>query len=359
MYSSQRGAAAMLAIIVIAFLTIIGSGFTFLSSTDVRTAASYRDGVMAQYLAEAGAKRAVSEMRKSASGEWAGETREFDIGRYRVEPVITRGVDREIIVTGIVNNAARKLKLTVSSDSPYNYVAYSGEKMNLAGIIIKGNVGSNADVHISGGLILDQQNGAYSQIDAVGNIYTDSVYAPHKNEHAAPKALLVFDSALRQKFQDAGNIPTIVKHNSGLVKWSTWSSPGWLANKVYYINPEPDYPFYIRSDIEGPGVIYSTQAITIDDGARLTNNIIIISEKSINIGLSKINNCILAAGRDISNSDSAVFRGTAVANGSISITLDMKGQSTLEEQNKTLLNPFLPTAWNSGSVKIKSWVSLE
>lgn len=359
MVSSQRGAAAMLAIIAIAFLTIIGSGFVFLSSTDVRTAASYRNGVMAQYLAEAGAKRAVSEIRKSATGEWAGETRDFDIGRYQVESVIVRGVNREIISTGIVNNAARKVKLTVSSDSPYNYVAYSGESLNLAGIIIKGNVGSNADVHITGGVILAQQDGTDSHIDAVGNIYTNLVYAPRKNEHVPPKALLLFDSALRRKYQDVGEIPTIIKCNSGVVKWSTWRNPGQLANKVYYINPDPDYPLYIRSDIDGPGIIYSTQAITIDEEARLTNNIIIISEKSINIGLCKINNCILVAGGDIKNFDSAVFHGTAVANGSISIVLDMKEQSTLEEQNKALLSPILPAAWNSGSVKIKSWVSLE
>lgn|GEM_PF-1394089 len=65
--SQSRGSAAITALIVMTMLAIVGSAAAVLSSTEGAIAAGYRDGIAAQYLAEAGALWAITQLKKENS----------------------------------------------------------------------------------------------------------------------------------------------------------------------------------------------------------------------------------------------------------------------------------------------------
>lgn len=52
----QQGSAGILAMISMALLGVLGTAYVAMSSSEVSTGAQYRDGVAAQYLAEAGGR---------------------------------------------------------------------------------------------------------------------------------------------------------------------------------------------------------------------------------------------------------------------------------------------------------------
>jgi Tfp pilus assembly protein PilX len=59
----EQGSVTILGLIVIMLLGVMGSGLIILSKIDVEIAANHRDGISAQYLAEAGVKWAIIKLK--------------------------------------------------------------------------------------------------------------------------------------------------------------------------------------------------------------------------------------------------------------------------------------------------------
>jgi Tfp pilus assembly protein PilX len=352
MLANRHGAASIVALLVLSLLIVVGSGLALLSMTDIKMAGNYRDGVMAQYLAEAGAKRAIAEIRKSGNGEWTGESRDFDSGnyggksQYEVLPVEKRGIDRIITSTGAVNTSTRTVVVAVSSESPYQYVAYSGDNMNLEGLTISGNIGSNKNIRVSGGTIT-------GSIDAVGYIYTYGIDAPQKKEGVKAMELPSFNPAVRQKYKSTGQNANIFEDNSQ--RYTFWEDFTSLDNELYYV--ETRYPLLLSlENIRGPGIIYCTEDILIA-GATVANNAILISEKNITVTEGLVDKVFFVAGGDV-DIILAQFGGSAVAGGKLSIVLTRNGADKLETI-EALTNPLLPSAWVTDKIQIKTWNSYE
>ena len=346
MLDNRHGMASVAAIFVMFILLVIGSGFACLALTDSMMTRNYRDGVMAQYLAEAGVKRAIGELRKSSSGEWTGESRNFANGNYEVKPVESQGFKRIITSTGTVNKSTRTVVVTADSESPYEYVAYSGGNMNLAGLTIEGNIGGNNDITVSGGSIT-------GCIDAVGDIYTVDIDAPRKKTGAALKELPVFTSAIRSKYRNAGKIANVLEDNSqGYTFWKDFTS---LDSEVYYV--ENNNPLLLMvENIRGPGTIYCTGDILLA-GAAVSNNAIIISEKNITVTAGQIEKVLFVAGRDV-NVSVAEYCGSIVAGGNLSVVLDENEDNKLAMLDRPV-NSLLPLVWIADKIRIKTWNSYE
>ncbi|MPM29712.1 hypothetical protein SDC9_76252 [bioreactor metagenome] len=171
--NTQQGSAGIYALLCMILLTIIGGAFITMTSTEVLTAANYRDGVAAQYLAEAGVQDAIVKLKTNDNGivdSTKTQLKKFPTvikndnsatqGMYSVT-IIGNGNLRTITSTGTVNSAKRQLIVTVQlgsqdeSDSVFKYAAFSGNKMTInSGATINGDVGTwHPDITQNGGTI--------------------------------------------------------------------------------------------------------------------------------------------------------------------------------------------------------------
>ena len=123
MAAQQNGSAAILAIFVMALLSSLGAAFIMLSSTEIKTSTNFRDGVAAQCLAEAGAKRMM--LKLSQDPAWMPSPSPLvenlgtkpTAGRYEVSVTNIGGNKKTVTSTGIVNKARRQIVLVLSVGS--------------------------------------------------------------------------------------------------------------------------------------------------------------------------------------------------------------------------------------------------
>lgn len=121
---NQRGSAALLALIMMMLLGSMGATLLMLSKTDVQIATNHRDGIAAQYLAEAGIRYAAHKLKTDhefvSQTEIAKNITTSDFlgaiptgGRYTVQtgpdPEHNNTKTRLIAATGIVNQAKRQV----------------------------------------------------------------------------------------------------------------------------------------------------------------------------------------------------------------------------------------------------------
>lgn len=121
-WKNQCGSAGMLAIAVMLVFGVLGSSFSVVSSREVTMAANYRDGIAAQYLAEAGARRAIVELSKNPTWKPANPYIEGS-GTYRV--TVTAGNPTTVEAQGNVNHAARKIVVKVTVGPEIHVVSWN------------------------------------------------------------------------------------------------------------------------------------------------------------------------------------------------------------------------------------------
>lgn len=122
--ASQRGSAALLGLIVMMLLGSMGATLLMLSKTDLQIATNHRDGIAAQYLAEAGIQYAVVKLKTDHSFVSKTETNNYvttsqplgaipTVGNYSVQtgpdPEFNNTTTRLITATGMVNQAKRQV----------------------------------------------------------------------------------------------------------------------------------------------------------------------------------------------------------------------------------------------------------
>ncbi|CUH94090.1 putative membrane protein [Propionispora sp. 2/2-37] len=114
----QKGMVAAVVLIVLMLLLGLGSAMLRISISEWLLAANYTDGIAAQYLAEAGAKLALSRLAKDPS--WAGGKGSLGEGHYKV---YVNTSAQKLVSTGTVRRASRQISAS------YTLAYNSGEKV--------------------------------------------------------------------------------------------------------------------------------------------------------------------------------------------------------------------------------------
>lgn len=181
----NRGSAAITALIVMTMLAIVGTAAAVLSSTEGAIAAGYRDGIAAQYLAEAGALWALTQLKKENSvvitniqttGEYtavsSAKNSNATTGNYQISianPDFPQDKgSRTITSVGIVagSKAARTVGLLITGGSDtrgvYRNAVYSGAAITVGDEgRIRGNAAAAAS--ISGHQAISGSTSPFSQ----------------------------------------------------------------------------------------------------------------------------------------------------------------------------------------------------
>lgn len=128
----ERGSATVMGIVLMLLLACMGAALLLLSKTNLEIAASRRDGIAAQYLAEAGVQIAVIKLKTDPGFILQTETkssimtRDFDSGAAVKNYTVATGPvpgsmnkdERIIISTGTVNKASRQIIANVLLPMP-------------------------------------------------------------------------------------------------------------------------------------------------------------------------------------------------------------------------------------------------
>lgn len=158
------GSVGIFALIGLLILGLLGSGLITLTNANIRSAASYSDGLAAQYAAEAGAKRAVVELMKDIT--WRPATSDFQnasttsySGQYKITitPPPAGGSDYKITAVGKFNKSTRTVVLVARANAGNDvfnkFVIFSNGKMAIDNNpTITGDikdVGSNSSILIN------------------------------------------------------------------------------------------------------------------------------------------------------------------------------------------------------------------
>lgn len=340
---NEQGSVSILSLLVMMLLLAIGGAMVTVSSAEVRTAAGFRDGVAAQYAAEAGAKRALYELSTN-NGALPAAITDQPIGpnlpgTYTVS-IEQQGINRIITATGKVNNATRQVVMEVIPETPYDFAIYSNDDLTLGLNSINGSVGSNGNINFTA------LTWVYGDAIAHGKVTHpkfDLNYIRGKEVSNAPA--LAIPAFTKDIFESNGKIPTVSK--------GQWQGPGDLNNNIYFYNGDLNISL---SRISGPGIIYATGTIDIAWGAHLSDNIILISEKDISVELfTSVDNSALVARNDITFFISD-FNGSAVAGGKISTPLNFLAHPSKANWNVPK-NPYIPQPplWQPERVKVGYW----
>lgn len=126
--SGSRGSVAVICIMITLLLGLLLAGIAAGVVTELDLGAQYRDGILAQYLAEAGANRAIVELTTDKS--WKNGAESLGGGSYRVTATTDNGRQFRVESTGTVNKAERKTVVSLSA-SPLQYALFSGGAMEL------------------------------------------------------------------------------------------------------------------------------------------------------------------------------------------------------------------------------------
>lgn len=160
---SNTGSAGILALVAMVFFGILGGAYVTLSSSSVKTSATFRDNIAAQYLAEAGAQWAINQLTatpsygntKVTAYSHKKNTNTPTAGTYEVtvkpNPDPAKSTEKIIISKGIVNQSERTVVLHVTAGL-FTYAGYSNGDMFIDSAKIKGDAGSNGKITVSGHL---------------------------------------------------------------------------------------------------------------------------------------------------------------------------------------------------------------
>jgi Tfp pilus assembly protein PilX len=126
--ANERGSVAVLGLIALMLLGVMGTGMMALSIVDIAIAENHRDGVAAQYLAEAGAQWAIAKLKTDKDFTNQTETQinvttySIDenpntLGSYTVtterDPKMLNENQRLITSIGSINKAKRQITVQV------------------------------------------------------------------------------------------------------------------------------------------------------------------------------------------------------------------------------------------------------
>lgn len=200
---SQRGSAAVLAVLTMLFIGIIIGGVLPMLTNEMKMGTMNKDMVEAEYAAEGGAKRAIAELSKaSTSWGWLGVKDGTQNYTVTLNPTITNGsapVTGNYTVTSVGNIGNVTKTVTVNVAVTRSLLGNAGDYPIYAGgnIVTKNNnVVEDGDV-ASGGTI----TGNFS--------FNDPQYSTREGVAAA------IPSYSRETYKDSPMLPTIANPATG------------------------------------------------------------------------------------------------------------------------------------------------
>lgn len=338
----QQGSAGILAMISMALLGVLGTAYVAMSSSEVSTGAQYRDGVAAQYLAEAGGRWAAIQLKNKvtavvdASNTAAGVS--YNSGAIGTAPTAgsytvtvrrnpatpTDSERRQVLVTGTVGQANRRVVFTVTLGGenayPVQYAGFGGNNLILRGTITgAGTIGvvNTASIHSSNSISCDRiEAGAVS-----GGYCRDNPYGPAPTQQITvvlppiPVSFDINNSAYQQYRTGATNRASGALNNASV----TWNGNNYIsgalsltgstvlttgANAGIYVDGNFALNNNTRINANGnlaivangtitlnPGLIdiptgsmltiYAKNGVTVTSGSTITGNTTIISPATI------------------------------------------------------------------------------
>jgi len=321
----QKGSAGVLAVIMSALLLLVGGGYLAIAKTERATAASYRDGIAAQYLAEAGLQDAVAQLKADTAGTGIRDASKSATGTPSVvSGIINSGptsgtyswtvkksaadTDRTRTVTsvGAVGSSKRTIIATVTlGGGVFSYMAYGGGDMSADNNAnIKGDIGSNKTVFVKNNANID------------GNVSAHETISTQNNSHI---------TGTQTEGADSITIPTFSGSNYAsaetLAGGTTWSAG------VYKVMGDLTLANNTQISVTGDVTIYVAGKVTVNNnslvnmaGTAVANpagRLVILAEDTITIeNNAYLGNVLLLAKKNIAISNNAgVLGGVYSVNG--------------------------------------------
>lgn len=346
----QRGSAAITGVLVMMLLGLMGAGYIALSRTEVNISADFRDGVAAQYLAEAGARRALMELYSNPAwtglSEQMGSVNSATRGRYTVAVSTPVGEDTRRLVTstGQVNRARRQVVFYANVQTAggggtvYDNAIFAGSSMivhNKANII--GATRSDGSLELKNG---SQVNGDV----IVHGAYTDhgAILSHEPIRNAATIDFPIFNAA--EYRQNAVLLPPADDKNYEL-------SGGTYTGKYYYDDEKK--PLTINSSsqkpVKGIAIIYATGDVVIGPnsvvGDGSSNYFLIIAEGNITVHSNvQLERVVLIALGDIDIDADVQLTGAAIAKNNLIIKGGGSSATTIKWDSGIMNYWELPTS---------------
>ena len=300
--NQQRGSAAIAAIITMIVLGLLGTAFVTLSTTELRIATAHRDGVAAQYLAEAGAMWAriqlhgdvdQSKMFYNATNSASGKTYPAVTkntgtatqGTYTVtvsqDSVGHAGSSdwRKIVSVGNVNGAKRTVSLVINLkanplptsgvsngySSLFENVFFSGNNMIFQKSTISGKIYSKKN--ITGDVTsLTGTAQAEGNVTATGILPAQILAAP-----PSPAPIPNLANDFQNYYYNASAPADRFTGNKSI------SGTFNMANKVYFI--DGNLTFANQAILQNMGIFYVTGNITFGNGITMDKVLMIAGGK--------------------------------------------------------------------------------
>lgn len=296
----QDGSALILALIAMVFLSGIGAAYYMLSTSSLNTAVNERDAIAAQYLAEAGAQWAITQIKADPTYTTSGVTSALsNPGKYtvKVENVSTQ---KRITSVGTVNKVSRTVILMVTpaasgGNVAYTTASYSMGNMRITAPKVKGDIGSNGTVLFT-----------TSEPETVeGTVYSDSV------SYYSSAVAAGYDKSKAATLDVDSMIPNLTMTGTDIT--TTWAQGQWgnhtyaLSSGSYYYNGNYDFNGHSYSIASGQNVtLYVNGTFTLMYGSVFYMNggtLTIYATGGVNFN-----------GGSISGTDSSVIKIYSVGN---------------------------------------------
>lgn len=333
MMMTQKGSAGLTALFIMLLLAIIGGAYVTITSTEVSTAANFRDGIAAQYLAEAGVQDAIVKLKNNANGiaastkttpsSFTSSLKNKDSptkGTYTVT-ITGNGNQRTITSIATVNKAKRQLVVTVTlgdggdgdlSDSVFQYAAFSGNIMILSGkgAVINGDVGT---WHPS----IDNPN---------GGIINGNIYLKDRSDKKF-KDLPSFKAKDYESNQTLTNLQANKTYNlSGVYNINGDMN---MNNAVFTTNPDSSAIIYVNGRANLSGTISGNIIIISNGGAGISNgnysDLRLYSNNDITIDAAVDNALIMSSGNITINSYNSNSKSVIYAQKDITVNASITG----------------------------------
>ncbi|MEN6413520.1 MAG: hypothetical protein ABFC84_12325 [Veillonellales bacterium] len=309
----QQGSAGIMALVVLPLLLALGAALVMLTSSESNISANFRDGIAAQYLAEAGVQHAVVKLKtdtgfvaatqvpaaatantlNSAAAKNSGAT----AGTYTVT-VTGSGNSRKIISTGTVNKAKRQVVVNITLPSGggneiYSYAIYSGDLFTIdSGATVNGPVGTQLSQYSKNGGTINNSN-----INPVDVSKTETL----------PAIPVSFDSnkyrdwstALSSSLNSGNNAVSgnyFVNGDLNLNSGVNLAGPGGTSDPaVIYVKGGTN----IGGNITGNVTIIANSGVNINSGITINGNVKIYANSGVNVSSPMSGNILVMANGDI------------------------------------------------------------
>jgi len=284
MFSPARGSATVASTVVLALLVVLGSSFIVFMTRETEMSTGFRDGISAQYLAEAGLKRALVVVYKNGNPEGLSEaiTGMDPTGSYRLY-MTSIGDNRVLRSVATVGKARRAVTATITvlpGGPVFGNVLFAGGSVDLENSgVISGDVRANEFIGLSG-----------SDIQVKGRILTarefllsSGAIAEKQINGAVKQGLILVPALSLPDLFHASNAPvgvsSLLSSRDGFVSDNTR-----LDLKGKTLTADGNLSIMGTSiEITGPGVLYIRQGALRVEGARIQGDVVIVADRGIEI----------------------------------------------------------------------------